>query len=133
MIAYCNNIHGGWPIFLASLIFFKIFFIRLFVKSFRWSSAFEDIGFKDVIQVRDFPEDDPEFDPETGEIINASVILYNDVVKLASEWRFCQTAQLDTDFGPAGYNWQNKVNIKTLKGHWLSIVRETDAVSRNNI
>lgn len=87
----------------------------------RWNSAFEDIGFKDVIQVKDFPDDDPEFDPdnlkysciryvpstvanamgpswvdpESGEIINASVILYNDVVKLASEWRFCQTAQLD--------------------------------------
>ena len=87
----------------------------------RWNSAFEDIGFKDVIQVKDFPDDDPEFDPdnlkyscvryvpstvanamgpswvdpETGEIINASVIVYNDVVKLAGGWRFCQTAQLD--------------------------------------
>ena len=87
----------------------------------RWNSAFEDIGFKDVIQVRDFPDDDPEFDPDNlkysciryvpstvanamgpswvdpvaGEIINASVIVYNDVVSLAGGWRFCQTAQLD--------------------------------------
>ena len=87
----------------------------------RWNSAFEDIGFKDVIQVRDFPDDDPEFDPDnlkysciryvpstvanamgpswvdpvSGEIINASVIDYNDVVSLAGGWRFCQTAQLD--------------------------------------
>ena len=87
----------------------------------RWNSAFEDIGFKDVIQVRDFPDDDPEFDPDnlkysciryvpstvanamgpswvdpvSGEIINASVIVYNDVVSLAGGWRFCQTAQLD--------------------------------------
>lgn len=87
----------------------------------RWNSAFEDIGFKDVIQVKDFPDDDPEFDPDnlkysciryvpstvanamgpswvdplSGEIINASVIVYNDVVSLAGGWRFCQTAQLD--------------------------------------
>lgn len=87
----------------------------------RWNSAFENIGFKDVIQVRDFPDDDPEFDPDnlkysciryvpstvanamgpswvdpvSGEIINASVIVYNDVVSLAGGWRFCQTAQLD--------------------------------------
>ena len=87
----------------------------------RWNSAFEEIGFKDVIQVRDFPLDDPEFDPDnlkysciryvpstvanamgpswvdpvSGEIINASVIVYNNVISLASGWRFCQTSQLD--------------------------------------
>ena len=87
----------------------------------RWNSAFEEIGLKDVIQVRDFPADDPEFDPdnlkysciryipstvanamgpswvdpETGEIINASILVYNDVVKLANGWRFCQTSQID--------------------------------------
>ncbi|MGM9768241.1 MAG: zinc-dependent metalloprotease [Candidatus Cryptobacteroides sp.] len=87
----------------------------------RWNSAFEDIGFKDVVQVRDFPADDPGFDPDnlkysciryvpstvanamgpswvdpvSGEIINASVIVYNDVVSLAGGWRFCQTAQID--------------------------------------
>ncbi len=88
----------------------------------RWNSAFEDIGLKNVIQVRDFPSDDPEFDPdnlkysciryipstvanamgpswvdpETGEIINASILVYNDVVRLANGWRFCQTSQLDS-------------------------------------
>ncbi len=87
----------------------------------RWNSAFADIGLKDVIQVRDFPADDPEFDPdnlkysciryipsttanamgpswvdpETGEIINASILVYNDVVRLANGWRFCQTSQID--------------------------------------
>lgn len=34
-------------------------------------------------------------DPATGEIINASIIVYNDVSKLANTWRFCQTAQID--------------------------------------
>ena len=31
-------------------------------------------------------------DPRSGEIINASVLMYNDVVKLAANWRFVQTA-----------------------------------------
>lgn len=89
----------------------------------RWNKAFEEIGLKNVVQVKDFPtaEEDPEFDPDnlkysciryvpamisnamgpswvdpsTGEIINASIIVYNDVIKLAENWRFCQTAQVD--------------------------------------
>lgn len=87
----------------------------------RWNAAFEKIGFKNTIQVKDFPKDDPEFDPDnlkysciryvpamtqnamgpswcdpaTGEIINASVIVYNDVIKLVNTWRFCQTSQVD--------------------------------------
>ena len=86
-----------------------------------WNPAFEKIGFKNVMQVRDFPKDDPTFDPEnlkysciryvpektenamgpswvdptTGEIINASVMVYNDVIKLINNWRFVQTAQVD--------------------------------------
>lgn len=87
----------------------------------RWNKAFEEIGFKNVVQVVDFPEDDPDFDPDnlkysciryvpsmianamgpswcdptTGEIINASVIVYNDIIKLINNWRFTQTAQID--------------------------------------
>ena len=88
-----------------------------------WNSAFEAIGLKDVMQVRDFPtaEEDPEFDPDnlkyscvryvpdatmnamgpswvdpvTGEILNASVLVYNDVIKLINNWRFVQTSQVD--------------------------------------
>ena len=67
----------------------------------RWNRAFEKIGFKDVMQVRDFPKDDSSFDPDnlkyscvryvptgvanamgpswvdptTGEILNASVLV----------------------------------------------------------
>ena len=29
------------------------------------NAAFEKIGFKNAVQVRDFPKDDPEFDPVT--------------------------------------------------------------------
>ena len=89
----------------------------------RWNQAFEKIGFKNAVQVRDFPtvEEDSTFDPDnlkysciryspvktmnamgpswvdpkTGEIINASVLIYNDVVKLNNMWRFTQTAQID--------------------------------------
>ena len=34
-------------------------------------------------------------DPRTGEIINATVLVYNDVIKLINSWRFIQTSQLD--------------------------------------
>lgn len=87
----------------------------------RWNKAFEKIGFKNVVQVVDFPKNDPDFDPAnlkysciryvpvaienamgpswvdptTGEIINASVLIYNDLVGLINEWRFVQTAQID--------------------------------------
>ena len=87
----------------------------------RWNKAFEAIGFKNAVQVFDFPTDDPEFDPDnlkysciryvpsqianamgpswvdptTGEIINASVIVWNDIIKLLNNWRFIQTSQID--------------------------------------
>ena len=88
-----------------------------------WNKAFEAIGLKDVMQGRDFPtaDEDPQFDPDnlkysciryvpdatmnamgpswvdpvTGEILNASVLVYNDVIKLINNWRFVQTAQVD--------------------------------------
>lgn len=87
----------------------------------RWNKAFEKIGLLDVVQVRDYPQDDPDFDPDnlkyscvrympkatanamgpswvdprSGEIINASVIVYSDVTKLINTWRFIQTSQVD--------------------------------------
>ena len=87
----------------------------------RWNKAFEKIGFKDAVVVRDFPADDPKFDPDnlkysciryvpsavanamgpswvdprTGEILNASVLVYNNVIKMLTQWRFVQTAQVD--------------------------------------
>ena len=87
----------------------------------RWNKAFEKIGFKNVMHIEDFPKDNPDFDPDnlkysciryvpaavanamgpswvdprSGEIINASVLMYNDVVRLANTWRFVQTSQVD--------------------------------------
>ncbi|MCR5519341.1 MAG: zinc-dependent metalloprotease [Bacteroidales bacterium] len=88
-----------------------------------WNAAFEKIGLKNVMEVRPFPteQEDPAFDPDnlkyncirfipntkmnamgpswvdplTGEILNASVLIYNDVARLLTEWRFIQTAQVD--------------------------------------
>ena len=88
-----------------------------------WNKAFEAIGFKDAIQVKDFPKDDPNFDPEnikysciryapstvanamgpswidprSGEIINASVTVFHNIVQLVQYWRFLQTAPADEE------------------------------------
>jgi hypothetical protein len=88
-----------------------------------WSASFEKIGFKNAIVAKPFPtpEQDSAFDPDnlkysclrylpsgtanaygpswvdptTGEIINASVIVYSNISQLINAWRFVQTAQLD--------------------------------------
>lgn len=87
----------------------------------QWNVAFEKIGFKNAVQAKFFPKNDPEFDPDnlkyscvryqpidiknamgpswfdprSGEIINASVILYHDIIKLVQNWLYVQTAQTD--------------------------------------
>ena len=87
----------------------------------QWNEVFERIGFKHAIRALPFPEDDPAFDPDnirynciryapvsvqnamgpswtdprSGEIINASVWVFHDVIKLLSVWMFVQTAQAD--------------------------------------
>ena len=86
----------------------------------QWNEAFARIGFKNVVKVRMFPtkDEDPEFDPDnlkysciryqpvdfenamgpswfdprTGETLNATVLVYHDVIKLISEWMFTQTS-----------------------------------------
>ncbi len=88
-----------------------------------WQKAFEKIGFKNAIVAKDFPKNDPDFDPEnikysciryapstvanamgpswidprSGEIINASVTVYHNIVQLVQYWRFLQTAPADKD------------------------------------
>lgn len=86
-----------------------------------WNRAFEQIGFRNTVQVRPFPTDDPTFDPDnlryncvryspsevtnsagphwtdprTGEIVNASVYIYHNIVSLLQDWLFVQTAATD--------------------------------------
>jgi len=88
-----------------------------------WNDAFEKIGFKNAIRALDYPKDDPEFDPDnlkynvvrysptpvqnamgpswidprSGEVLNASVYVYHNIVKLINNWRFIQTAQTDSN------------------------------------
>ena len=87
----------------------------------QWNELFAKIGFKNAVKALPYPEDDPEFDPDnikysclryapvpianamgpswvdprSGEILNASVYVYHDVMKLLNNWLFVQTAQAD--------------------------------------
>lgn len=86
-----------------------------------WNEAFEEIGFKNVIIVKDYPTDDPNFDPDdiryncyryvtkytqnsmgpswidprSGEIICGDVISWYGVVDLLNKWRLIQTGAVD--------------------------------------
>lgn len=87
----------------------------------RWNKAFERIGLRDVVQVRDVPQDDTLFDinnlkystirylpipeenaygpswtdPTTGEILNATVLINQGTMNSDYKWRFVQTSQVD--------------------------------------
>ncbi len=86
-----------------------------------WNIAFEAAGFKNAIQAKDYPSNDPNFDPDdiryscvkyattptanamgpsfvdprSGQIICADVIWYHNVISLVHNWRFVQTAAAD--------------------------------------
>ena len=86
-----------------------------------WQPVFEAIGFKNAIIAKEYPKDDPDFDPDdiryscyryvttsvansmgpswvdprSGEIITGDVLYYSNVIKLLHNWRFVQTANLD--------------------------------------
>lgn len=88
-----------------------------------WQKAFEKIGFKNAILAKDFPKDDPEFDPDnfkyscvrycpipianamgqpvtdprTGEIIHATVYIFHNVLDILQSWRMIQTGPADPD------------------------------------
>ncbi|MBO1363806.1 zinc-dependent metalloprotease [Prevotella sp. A2931] len=86
-----------------------------------WNKAFEAAGFKNAVIAKDYPKNDPDFDPDdmryscikyavtetanamgpsyvdprTGEILTADVIWYHNVVSLLHDWRFAQTGAVD--------------------------------------
>ena len=86
-----------------------------------WNIAFEAIGFKNAIVVKDYPVDDPNFDPDdihyncyrfvtsakensmgpswidprSGEILCGDVISWYGVVTLLNKWRMIQTGAVD--------------------------------------
>ena len=83
-----------------------------------WNDAFERIGLKDVMAVRDYPTDDPDFDednlkysciryiptdrggaqgpswtdPTTGEVLSASVYVWGSMTEIMNRFCYVQTA-----------------------------------------
>ena len=94
-------------------------YIKLGVED--WQAAFEEIGFKNAIVAKDYPVDDPNFDPDdihyncyrfvtsakensmgpswidprSGEILCGDVISWYGVVTLLNKWRMIQTGAVD--------------------------------------
>ena len=88
----------------------------------RWNKAFEAAGFRNAIEVRDFPKNDKQFDPDnleysciryipnsqetiaasnwadprTGEIFSGNLTIYNNVEALMHKQRFIGTAAVDS-------------------------------------
>ena len=86
-----------------------------------WNKAFEKIGFKDAVQVKDYPQNDSLFDPEnlqytciryvannvanaygpswtdprTGEILQADIVFYHNLTTIIHAWMFAQTAAVN--------------------------------------
>lgn len=88
-----------------------------------WNIAFEAAGFKNAIQARPFPskEEDPEFDPDdvrysiirwvpspvpnaygphlsdprSGEILNANIVMYHNILQLQRDWYVSQAGAAD--------------------------------------
>lgn len=86
-----------------------------------WNKAYEQIGFRNAIVVKPYPQSDSTFDPNStrfncikyaptltqnamgpswvdprsGEILNASVYIYHGIVDVLNEWMFIQTAAAD--------------------------------------
>lgn len=88
-----------------------------------WNQAFEAAGFKNAVQARPYPtpEEDPEFDPEdvrysvirwvpspvanaygphladprSGEILNANIVMFHNIMQLQQDWYVTQVGPLD--------------------------------------
>lgn len=87
-----------------------------------WNIAFNVAGFKNAIKAFDYPSDNPDFDPDdmryscvkyaatsianamgpsyvdprSGEILTGDVIWYHNIISLLHNWRFTQTAAVDS-------------------------------------
>lgn len=87
-----------------------------------WNIAFNAAGFKNAIKAFDYPSDNPDFDPDdmryscvkyaatsianamgpsyvdprSGEILTGDVIWYHNIISLLHNWRFTQTAAVDS-------------------------------------
>lgn len=103
-------------------------YIKLGVED--WQKAFEKIGFKNAIVAKEFPKNDPDFDPEdikvncvryipveeanaagqiwidprSGEILQGEILWWNNVVSLINMWKFSQTAATDPEARNLSYS-----------------------------
>lgn len=88
-----------------------------------WQKAFEEIGFKNAIVAKTYPENNPDFNPEdiryscfryiskpransmgprwidprSGEVIGGDVLWWHNVTELLRDWRFVQCAAADPE------------------------------------
>jgi len=123
-----------------------------------WSTAFEAAGFKNAILAKDYPRNDPNFDPEdmrfscikyattpvanamgpshvdprSGEILNADVIWYHNILSLLHNWRFTQTAAVDKRVRKAVFDddvMQESMRYVTSHeiGHTLGLMHDMGA------
>jgi hypothetical protein len=123
-----------------------------------WNLAFEKIGFKNAVQTKDFPLSDSSFDPDnllynciryapasipnaigpswvdprSGEIINASVYVFHDVVKLLNNWIFVQTAPANPTVRKKNIPHQDLMNglnyvVRHEVGHCLGFMHNMSA------
>ena len=113
------------------------------------ATCFRSDRFKNAIVARDFPTDDPDFDPDdiryscfryatttvanamgpswtdprSGEIIQASVYMYHDVLKLLHNWKFVQTAQVDPKARAAVFDEETMERACAMSPHTKSDIR----------
>ena len=110
-------------VFYVDTAFPKKWFDSVLAGVLDWNKAFEQAGFKNAVIAKPYPskEEMPDFDPDdlrfscvkyattpiknamgpsyidprSGEILNADVIWYHNVVSLLHNWRFTQTGAVD--------------------------------------
>ena len=110
-------------VFYVDTAFPKKWFDSVLAGVLDWNKAFEQAGFKNAVIAKPYPSKDemPDFDPDdlrfscvkyattpiknamgpsyidprSGEILNADVIWYHNVVSLLHNWRFTQTGAVD--------------------------------------
>jgi len=123
-----------------------------------WNVAFNGAGFKNVVTAKDYPSNDPDFDPDdmryncvkyaatatanamgpsyddprTGEILTADVIWYHNVVSLLHDWRFVQTAAVDSRVHKATFDdavMQESIRYAAAHeiGHTLGLMHDMGA------